>query len=150
MRGCGLDSTGLGYCPRWAVVNMTINLWLPYNCAQFIDVLIERQPLEKDSAECRCKGREHVRVCGWGRNKAHCCYASQSGWGVLDTIHAFDGCDWFLRRLTSLLYVKWMRQTDSHEWRLYGDLEGSCRCISKYCSKTFVRRDWEEPWVNSG
>ena len=39
MRGCGLD------CPRWAVVNMAINLWLPYNCAQFIDMLIECQPL---------------------------------------------------------------------------------------------------------
>ena len=45
------------------VVNMAINLWLPYNCAQFVDALIECQPLEKDSVECRCKGRD-MQTCG--------------------------------------------------------------------------------------
>jgi hypothetical protein len=43
---------------------MAVVLWLPYNCGQFIEVLIECEPLEKHSAECRCKGREHMRVCG--------------------------------------------------------------------------------------
>jgi hypothetical protein len=46
------------------VVNMALNLWLPYNCAQYIDALVEYQLVEKDSAECRLKGREHMRVCG--------------------------------------------------------------------------------------
>jgi len=92
-------------------------------------MLIEFQPLEKDSAECRGKGREYIRVCGWGRNKAHCCYVSQPGWGVLDMSHGFDGCDWFLRRLTSLLHVKWTRQTDSHEWLLC-DIFVNCNWVA--------------------
>jgi len=144
MRGCGLDSAGLGYCPRWAVVNMAIKLWLPYNCGQFTDVLVECQPLEKDSAECRWKGREHIRrVCGWGRNKAHCCYASLSGWGVLHMSPGFDGCDWFLAVQVLCFMYNLMFRNNLHVFSniSFVKLDTPCPCNNvneEFCCLTII------------